>query len=248
MGKRYRYPPIIEALCEFRFEPSVPWDLAIPGLVYEKVRANFPKRKQAKIFEVNFEASSASLEQRLTSTDRIQFWREDEKALVQVDQNLLAVNQLKPYQSWQDFLPLIRQGFDAYVKVANPKGIQRIGLRYINRIEIPGQDIELEDYLEFRPFVGPDLPQNFDSFFAGIQIPYEQGRESLRLQIASTATEAPDRAAVLLDLDYYLAQPNHVTLENAFEWVQIAHDHIERVFEACITDRLREMFQEVAGE
>ncbi|MBP8972751.1 MAG: TIGR04255 family protein [Anaerolineae bacterium] len=248
MGRRYRHPPIIEALCEFRFEPSAPWDLAIPGLIYEKVRVDFPKRQQAKAFEVNVAASPESVEQRLVTTDRIQFLREDEKALIQVDRNLLAVNHLAPYPTWQEFLPLIRLGFNAYVEVARPKGIQRIGLRYINRIEMPGQDIELEDFLEFRPFIGPDLPQNFDSFIAGIQVPYEHSRDSLRLQIASAVAGVPNMAAVLLDLDYFLAQPNQITLDNVFEWVQIAHDHVEEAFEACITDRLREMFEEVADK
>ncbi|GAB4409002.1 MAG: TIGR04255 family protein [Anaerolineae bacterium] len=245
MGKRYRYPPIIEALCEFRFEPASPWDLAIPGLVYEKVKAGFPKRRQAKAFEVSVTASLEGVEQRVTTTERIQFLRDDEKALIQVDRNLVAVNHLKPYPGWQQFLPLIESGFTAYEEVVRPKGIQRIGLRYINRIEIPGQHIELEDYLQFRPFIGPELPQDFDSFIAGIQIPYDNSRDSLRLQVASTVSERPDCAAVLLDLDYYLAQPGQVSMEEAFTWVNEAHHRLEEVFEACITAQLRAIFEEV---
>ena len=246
MGRKYRHSPIIEALCEFRFEPGPPWDLAIPGLVYEKVKEEFPTRRQAKAFEVNVAASLEGVEQRVTTTDRIHFLRDDEKALIQVDRNLLVVNHLKPYPTWQQFLPLIQSGFTAYMKVAKPKGIQRIGLRYINRIEIPGQNIELEDYLQIRPFIGPDLPQDFDSFVVGIQIPYENSRDSLRLQLASSIIETPNVAAVLLDLDYFLIQPGQVALDEVFTWVEIAHHHVEEAFEACITDRLRELFEEVS--
>lgn len=245
MGKRYRHPPIIEALCEFRFEPGSPWDLAIPGLVYEKVKTGFPKRRQAKAFEVSVAASVEGVEQRVTTTERIQFLRDDEKALIQVDRNLVAVNHLKPYPGWQQFLPLIQSGFLAYKEVVRPKGIQRIGLRYINRIEIPGQHIELEDYLQFRPFVGPALPQDFDSFIAGIQIPYDNSRDSLRLQVASTTTETPEVAAILLDLDYFLVQPGQVALNEVFTWLETAHLRVEEVFEACITDHLRAIFEEV---
>lgn len=244
MGRRYRNPPIIEALCEFRFEPSASWDLTIPGLIYEKTREGFPRRHQAKAFEVSVAASPGGVEQQVLTTDRVQFLREDEKALIQVGPNLLAVNHLKPYPTWQDFLPLIRQGFDAYLEVASPKGIQRVGLRYINRIEIPGQRIELEDYFEFRPFVGPKLPQDFGSFIVGIQVPYENSRDSLRL-LANAAVETPNIFAVMLDLDYFLAQPGQVHLGNVFEWVEVAHSRVEEVFEACITDRLRETFEEV---
>ncbi len=245
MGKRYRHPPIIEALCEFCFEPGPPWDLAIPGLIYEKIKAEFPKRRQVKAFEVNVTAGLEGVEQRVTTTDRIHFLREDEKALVQVDRNLLVVNHLRPYPSWQHFLPLIQLGFTVYTEMAQPKGIQRIGLRYINRIEIPGQHIELQDYLQFHPFIGPELPQDFDSFFAGIQIPYDNSRDSLRLQVSSTIAETSDHAAVLLDLDYFLAQPGQIPLQEVFTWVEIAHQRVEEVFEACLTDRLRDMFEEI---
>ena len=46
MGRRYKNPPIVEALCEFEFISSQPWDLTIPGLIYEKVKDEFPDKRQ----------------------------------------------------------------------------------------------------------------------------------------------------------------------------------------------------------
>jgi uncharacterized protein (TIGR04255 family) len=154
MGRKYKNSPIIEALCEFRFEPGLPWDLAIPGLLYEKVRDGFRTRRQVRAFETSVSASPEGVEQQVRAIDRMQFLREDEKALIQVGPNMLAVNHLRPYPTWQEFLPLIRGGFEAYREAAGPEGIQRIGLRYINRIEIPGPGVEMEDYFLFYPFVG----------------------------------------------------------------------------------------------
>jgi uncharacterized protein (TIGR04255 family) len=247
VGKKYRNPPIIEALCEFRFEPGTPWDwdLVTPGLVYERIRETFPKRRQLKAFALSIAAGPRGVEHHEVNPDRIQFLREDEKALIQLGPHLLAVNHLKPYPTWQEFLPLIRQGFDAYLAAANPKGIQRIGLRYINRIELPGERVELADYFEFRPFVGERLPQEYGPFIVGIQIPFENARDALRLQLASATVERPGTVAVVLDLDYFLAQPGGVSQGDVFEWIEVAHGHVEEVFEACITDRLRQMFAEV---
>lgn len=245
MGRRYKNPPIIEALCEFQFEPGPPWDLAIPGLVYEKVRDNFPKRRQVRALETSLSAGPEGVEQQVRTTDRIQFLCEDERVLIQVGPNMLAVNHLRPYPTWPEFLPLIRRGFEAYCEAASPEGIRRIGLRYINRIEIPGQCIELENYFEFRPFVGPQLPQDFGPFIVGIQVPYEDSRDILRLQLANASVETLDTVAVMLDLDYFLARPGELPLDNIFEWVDVAHSRVEEAFEACITDRLRKMFEEV---
>ena len=245
MGRRYKNSPIIEALCEFRFEPSLPWDLAIPGLVYERVRDDFPKRRQVRAFETSVSASPEGVEQQVRTTDRMQFLREDERVLIQVGPDLLAVNHLKPYPTWQEFLPLIQSGFSAYREAANPEGIRRIGLRYINRIEIPGPSIEVEDYFSFYPFVGPNLPQQHGPFIVGIQIPYEGERDVLRLQLANASAETPDIVPMMLDLDYFLAKPGKVSLDAISEWLEIAHNHVEEAFEACITDRLRQLFEEV---
>lgn len=247
MGRKYKNPPIIEALCEFQFSPSSPWDLAIPGLVYQKVQSEFPKRRQAKQVEVGLRAGTEGVEQQVRTTDRMQFLREDERVLIQVGQNLLAINHLKPYPAWEGFLPLIRRGFDTYCAVAKPTGIQRIGLRYINRIELPGPKVELEDFFSFYPFLGPTLPQDFGAFIVGVDIHYENGRDGLRLQSVNTQPDQPGTIAILLDLDYSLRQPGGVGLEAVFQWVDTAHDRVEKVFEGCITDKLRELFEEVKG-
>ena len=60
----------------------------------------------------------------------------------------------------------------------------------------------------------------------------------------ATNVETPDTVAVVLDLGYFLARPDQVSQDCVFEWVGVAHNHVEEVFEACITDRLRQMFEE----
>lgn len=253
MSKRYKNSPIIEVLCEFRFEPSSPWDLTVPGLVYDRIRESFPKRQQVEMLGVGVAFDSEGVKQQVAKADLMQFLSDDEKALVQVGPNLLAVNHLKPYPGWQDFLPIIRQGFDGYVGVAEPKSIQHVALRYINHIEIPSwvthvktaQNIKLENYFEFRPFVGSNLPQDFGPFIVGMQVPYENSRDALRIHMESVAAEASGMAAVMLELNYSLVQPGQMAMDAAFEWAEIAHGHIGRAFEACITDRLRQIFEEV---
>lgn len=35
MARTYNNPPLIEAVCDFHFSSSQPWDWTIPGLFYE---------------------------------------------------------------------------------------------------------------------------------------------------------------------------------------------------------------------
>jgi uncharacterized protein (TIGR04255 family) len=245
MAGTYKNSPIIEAVCEFRFEPSEAWDLTVPGLLYERLRRDFPIRRQAKQFQFRFGPGAERSNAQTQPTGRMQFFSANEKSLVQVDRDLLVVNHLKPYSTWREFLPLIHRGFDAYAHVADPNGLRRIGLRYINRIEIPGPRVELEDYFHFRPFVGAHLPQDFASFIVGMEVPYEKSRDRLRLQATTAVDQKADTVAVMLDLDYFLAEQGKIPLDSAFEWLETAHQRLEQIFEACITDRLRTMFQEL---
>ncbi len=244
MSRKYKNSPISEAVCEFQFGQDSPWDLTVPGLVYEKVRTAFPKRSQIARVTLGISADAGGIGQQLGAVPIMRFLSEDEKLLIQVGTHLLSVNHLKPYSSWQNFLPVIQDGFKAYREVASPKSIHRIGLRYINTIQITGQSIDLEDYFEFRPYVGPNLPQTIGPFTLSVQLPFEGSRDILNLRLASLAGISSEVATIILDLDYFLAQPGKVELDKVFTWVDSAHTHVEEIFEACITDKLRQTFEE----
>lgn len=250
-SRKYKKSPIAEAICEFQFEDEhhSSWDLATPGLVYEEIRSIFPIRRQAARFTLGIAATSEEINPHFGTVPLMQFLREDEKALIQVGPNILSINILKPYPSWQGFLPLIEQGFHAYQNVVEFQNIQRIGLRYINHINILGQSIKLEDYFEFRPYVGSNLPQDYGTFGLGIQIPFESSRDILNLQLTSLSgsSNQSEQATILLSLDYFLLKPKGITLNNVFTWIDTAHNHIEDAFEASITQNLRDLFEEVKG-
>lgn len=244
MTRKYRKPPIVEAVCEFRFEPGN-WDNAMPGLIWEQVRSPFPKRRDAVRFEIQSVPGPGGFEQRVIQEPLTQYLQEDEKLFMQVGSKVLTVNRLAPYASWQEFKPLIQQAFQEYSHQASPKAITRIGLRYINRIELPGDKVDLEDILEFRPHVGDALPKDHASFTVGAEFLFEGKRDVLRLQIASTKPERESRLALILDLDYFSLLPDETVSADIAQWLEVAHGHIEDAFEGSITDRLRQSFEEV---
>ncbi|MCH8295382.1 TIGR04255 family protein [Candidatus Poribacteria bacterium] len=245
MSRKYKSPPIIEAFCEFVFSSDSPWDLTIPGLIYEKIRKNFPKRQQIRLPIIDIVGNASGINRLGVSTpERIRFLREDETAIIQVAQHLLVINHLTPYSSWKAFLPLIQKGFDTYWEVVEPKGIDKIRLSYINQIEFQ-PPVELEDYFYFYPFVGQSLPQDFNSFITGIENEYETDFSSLSVRLGSTISRIPDKVSMTLNLEYTLRKPGAVERDGVFEWLQVAHDRIEKTFEGCITDKLRKKFEEV---
>lgn len=244
MSRKYRNPPIVEALCEFQFIPNQPWDMTIPGLLYEKINGEFPLKQQQMGFGIGFQPKEGGIEQKVEMSQRMQFYRSDKSALVQVGPDLLTINHLKSYPTWEAFKPLILKNLEIYQAIAKPKGFKRIGLRYINKISFDERPIELTDYFNYYAFIPTELPQMHEAINVRIEIPYEDGSDRLLLTLASMIPEKPDVLSLLLDLDYIMAVPERIPLDQASDWIEKAHTRVEKAFEACITDRCRILFGE----
>jgi len=249
MGRLYENPPVIEALCEFQFEPSQPWDWTIPGLLYDKIKAEFPKKRQQNVVQVELRAEPEEVARSIKGrVARMQFLRDDERALIQVGPDLLVVNHLKPYPRWAVFKRMIADALEVYRSIADPKAIRRAGLRYINRIEIPELLVKIEDYLLAQPSVPDGVSQTFAAWVQRVDIPLRDANGLLVLQSGTLYEEGQQGTIFMLDLDFITLLVEAVTLDSVMEWVERAHDEVENTFEACITDKTRQLFKEVGHE
>jgi len=237
--KKYNNPPISEAVCEFRIVPGTPWDLAVPGLIYDQLKGSFPKRRQVKTVEATLIGGAV----RMQESERLQFLQEDECSLIGVGKDILSVSRLKPYRGWEAFRPIIFDAFEAYKEITRPIGFQRLGLRYINQINFKQERLKLEDFFDFYPYVGKQLPQDHGAFVAGIQLAYEDGRDALRLQLANSEAPPGFRLSLTLDLDYFLLDSAKVAVLELESWLDTAHSRLGETFEGCLKDSARILFQ-----
>jgi uncharacterized protein (TIGR04255 family) len=244
MTKAYRNPPLIEAVCDFRLMPDSPWDLTIHGLIYEKIKKSFPHKEQRLIQEVEINQGAKGIEQQVRISERSVFLTADKTIFVQVGPHLLAVNCLKPYPRWERFKPTIEEAFHALISSTEVKGLARIGHRVINHIEIPLTSLLLDDYFEFRPLLGSSLPQNMASFILGCVMPFNDNRDFCKIQLTNGIPDVSGHRAFFLDIDYYMEKSDGIPFSHALGWVEQAHRQVNDIFEGCITDRLREIFQE----
>jgi len=244
MVKKYAKPPIVEAVCEFRLTPETRWDLTVPGLLYERLKESFPQKDQRMIQQMELTRGPEGLHQQISMREAIIFFTEDKKILVQVGPRLLTINVLKPYPHWDGFKPRIEMAWESLQAAIEVQGLERIGLRYINHIELPAQGVELAEYFEFYPSIGQRLPQQMVAFLTAVEFSYADGRDHCRVELTRIPALG-GRSLFRLDIDYFLARPGAVKPAEALAWVEEAHSQVEEVFEGCITDKLREMFEEV---
>ena len=249
MRVKYANPPLVEALCEFRFATGQPWDWTIPGLVFNKIKEKYPVKKEVKRVGFEFKAIKVDFESRVVQgTERMQFLNKEENRLVQVGKNLLTINQLIPYNSWTEFKSRINSAVQTYAEIVNPMGIINLGLRYINRIQLP-ETFVMENFFNYYPkFPDEDQhvigPLHLMSTLPFPNIPEMEGTMNLIFAIEPPSKDNTYQTCVLdLDMIYKWKKSTPLIINKVDLQIEKAHRIVQEMFESCITNKLRQKFE-----
>ncbi len=247
MPLRYQKPPLVEALCELRFasDPDRPWDWAVPGLLYDKLRDTFPTRRERHAIALPL-AGPAPLGPATGTIERLQFVSSDENTMVQLAPDLLAVNSLRPHLGWPDLRDTLLDVLAAYQTIAAPTALTMAAVRYINRVEIPLRSgFALERFFAVLPGLPEGVPQNVTTFLMHTEVGYEDPPALFRFRFGTTAS-AEDMAAFMLDYEHVSPAHDAPKFEALREWLDAGHDRIERAFVGSFTSATHaEIFQEL---
>lgn len=249
--RRYRNPPIEEALCEFRFLPSREWDLTIPGKFHLSLGDEYSgKPQEQKVVDIalNAEAGQPPKMSYGEGLAKVQLVTKDGKRQVGIGKDVLSVHMLRPYQDpshpdrsgWDEFQPRISAALDAYWKVAKPIGVLRIGIRYINKIVIPQKAVEVKKYLRCALPVVSGFPEQLRHFMSRVDYADE---DDIRIVLSQGSINAPqDHVGFLLDLDVIWESGDAISQDEALLRAGNLRDRERTAFEAVITNRARELF------
>lgn len=249
--RRYRNPPIEEALCELRFVPGQEWNLTIPGrLQAELGDAYSGKPREQKALQVGLQVREGKTEnvQVGEGVTRVHLTTESGTRMVGVGPDVTSIHMLRPYHDpddperggWDEFGPRISTVLDAYWRVVKPQGVSRVGLRYINGIEIPEPVVKVEDYLKCALLEVEGLPENYSNFSSRVDYIYD---DDIHLILSYGLIHfEDDMAKILLDLDFIWELNESVDSAVASDMANDLRDRARAAFEATITDKARELF------
>ncbi len=249
--RRYKNPPIEEALCEFRFRPDQDWDLTFPGKLHAKLSDEYAgKPRQQTVVEVGLEAQ-AGRPSKLKYDEglaKVLLITENGKRMIGIGQDVLSVHILRPYHDplcpghsgWDEFHPRISAALDAYWEVAEPIGVCRIGIRYINKIVIPQETVKVENYLRCALPEISELPNSLNNFVSRVEYAYPDG---VHLILSQGSVDAPkERVGFLLDLDVIWESTEPIARDEALTKAGALRTREREAFETVITDKAREVF------
>lgn len=244
MPAHYPRPPITESVIAFDFANAIGRESVQKAIDRLKKRYEFADEETTTEITVDTITGNSKVVRtwagaRLSSRDRA------EVALCRPSQ--FVCSRLAPYTTWENFRDRAQDEWKIWKSAVGPVEVRRIGLRYVNRIDVPGAAFEVglrtEDYLNF----APRLPEGPDVHISGyaMQVVRPLGTDSLKLIINSATLPSPLVGYGSLGLDIDVFRDEGVPRRDDEIWSLFEKMRIQKnlIFESCITDRARELFK-----
>jgi uncharacterized protein (TIGR04255 family) len=239
----YTRAPITEAILDVRVK--LPENIGLTALeeVQRGEEAAYPFKSNRGVatgeFRVGAEVSASAKQKHVGFL----FRSADEKQIVQSRLDGFTMSRLAPYESWPPFRNEARRLWEKYRELVAPEAIERLAVRYINRLDLPLPVHDFRDYLCTVPEVSPSLPQGLSGFFMQLSVPVEDIKSLLLLTETMIEPNRPDVASIMLDIDIFRTIDLPSDEEGIWSFFEILHERKNDVFESCITDRLRELIE-----
>lgn len=249
--RRYKNAPITEAVLEIRVQrDGQPKTSELKDLA-ESLKRDFPK--QAPMRQVTVGLAAGDTQQPDSSFNQTfsqsqigyRLANESGSRVLQLRSEGFAYSHLAPYSEWSQFRGEARPLWDRYRAVNSDAKLARCALRYINRIDVPGTKVELEDYFRLYPKIPETLPyRDIVTMGMSLQIPQED-LQCVAVVIQGLVEPArPSVVSIVLDIDIFRLGIQSWQDAELWEFMDKLRDRKNQIFEGCITDRTRELIDQ----
>jgi uncharacterized protein (TIGR04255 family) len=238
----YSKAPITEAIIDFKVVLSS--DTALQDLrrLFPEIAADYPHQEDFLLLKSQVTAGvsvGASANQTLVG---YVYSSDDRKQILNTGLSRFTFSRLAPYDRWETFRDEAKRLWGIYCQMVRVESVNRVAVRYVNRIDIPLPLNDFKDFLRTVPEVSPDLPQGLSGYFMQLQIPQPDIEAMAVINQAIMPPQVPDCVSVIIDIDIF---QEHVMFSDDTFWesLELLHTKLDVVFEACITDKTRELIK-----
>jgi uncharacterized protein (TIGR04255 family) len=240
----YSAAPITEAVLEIRVEPPAQADVSVLDSLTEAAKSEFPKRVPMQFLEMGIaQEAGQRIQQRLSqSVVGYRLAKEDDSRVLQVRLDGFAYSHMAPYSNWARFRDEARILWGRYRSLRPTAKLVRCALRYINRIDIPFQEIEAYDYFSLYPKVPESLPQqHIIGMSLSLQMPQHDLECVANISQALAEPVKPNSISFILDIDIFRLGIEGWDDDSVWDYLESLRTRKNEIFEACITDKARKL-------
>ena len=242
LDRHYEHAPIAEAIIELQCD--LPAEVTLEDLARVVDREVFTSESPAVFISGQIEVSPDGIKGDTTGQQIGHLYRRsDGLRAIQSRLNGFAYSVLAPYDRWETFSSEAWEHWQTYRDIARPTKVSRLGVRFVNRIDVPQASIEIKDYLRTSVDVSPYLPQITASYFLQVVVPLLSFDASATITSTVAPPPSPDATSLILDIDTWRLLDISLEGDAESERLREALNELRAaknfVFEACITDATR---------
>ncbi len=243
--KKYIHPPVSKMLCTLNFKrsDSNAWKSVYIGSIYEGVKEFFPKSEDRIRVDHTFDIARGEVS--VKREKETFFLDEPNHISVSISETKLEFSQEIKYSGWKDNLPKIIKVLKDYLEISQQPLLERIDLRYINKIFIPCDTVKRivqeKDY--FNVYINyKTIKKDCNRFEIRISFPYTDGILDVILFPVPSPNNSNENLFIL-DLCYHIINIQGSNIEQIKEALDSAHANIENVFEKTLTQKTKDLFK-----
>ena len=238
----YRNPTIAEALCEIHFSlpDDAPWKASLAGDLFKQVQDEFPEMEPMTEIGLQFELGPRRLgHSLLPPRQRMRFKHKDRPLFLQLGPNVFTVNVLPKYTGWDSMSKDVISAWKQAKNALNPSRITRIGLRYINKVnmtddnEIPGDWFKASDYI---PAV---VLRSKGSFLSRVESQIDAENRIIVTLAEGQSDGKEHKRGIIFDIDRIIQKDIPVEDQVLHGEMNNLHEHVWEIFKTGQTKRLR---------
>lgn len=242
--------PATEAIIDLRTQPAEHFSIEDYSRLPAELVADYPDPKPISLqeFGVTAHADGRIGESKVMDHGCVgrRFTSTDNKHIVQLRKDGFTFSRLAPYTSWEDVWSAAEGWLAYYLETRGPVEVQRLAVRYINRLPLPAPDggVEMKRYLVAPPNVPPELNVFIDGFVNQVQVADPDGRIRATLTQAMSPTLPGERdvVPVVLDIDVFEIGPFLADLAYLRTRFAALRNYKNRLFFASITEDAANLF------
>jgi uncharacterized protein (TIGR04255 family) len=236
--------PIVEAVIEIRAKAGSAYQEEEARKVFEDELTGYGYLDSLRTFQFH---TGQPKEQMINNFEwqGIRFQSGDKRQIAQFKRDGLVFSRLAPYNGWPAFSTEALKLWDIYKEHVKPENPQRLGVRFINRIQLASADDKIDDYIR----QGPQSPSNLNFPLASflhkdfLIVP----GQPYAINIITTVQHAQGRndnfGALILDIDVITTESFHDDKPRLQQRLEDMRRLKNKVFFSMITAKAKEKFR-----
>ena len=238
--------PIVEAVIEFQFAVSDNVTIEMLQEVADVLKAKFPQQeeKRSSVFKAVMKSSGPETEVHDAGLVGISAKSEDNKNIVQLLRDRFSFSQLPPYQKWELLEKQAIEIWKTFLDKTKIDGVNRVGVRFINKIELDIPMDDFNDYIVGAPVVPNGLPQFLSAFDMRLIIPNKEIEADGIVNMSMNGWDKEKNIVpVILDIDVGKTGQIQSDEESLHDTLAELRNYKNELFFRNITDKVVRKYQ-----